>query len=208
MQKIVMLSVSFSVIFLLSAGAIAAKEKQDGSKQSFVSTTYGFKIQYEGTLVHESKDEYVIKSFDAGSQTAMSSEVHVFVSQRPFVYLPGTYGGRYYFDDDLRSKAFSSRVISDSMDINGLKFVRDYWAVYGGEGHWEGVINCYTFHDGQYYTISMVHNFLTNLPGELVNGSRTTKQQMQSKLTEAMRDTANSYVDGFNKILASFSITR
>lgn len=209
MKKVAKLSLIGSMMFLLMGTAIFAQNKQASVKQVkvYVDSSYGFKVQYEGTLSERSKDEYVIKLPPPADAKEVGSYARIFVSQRPFVYLPGTYGGRYYFNDDKTSRILSDYVHADSVSVNGLRFARDYWAVYVGQGQWETVINCYAFHSGRYYTVSLGHNFLTGMPGEIVNGSRITKQQMWTRLIDTMRDTTNGYVKSFNQILGSFSIT-
>lgn len=101
-----------------------------------------------------------------------------------------------------------NRVPGDSVVVNGVGFKRDYWAVYAGQGQWETVINCYAYHDGQYYVVSLGHDSMAGKPGEFVNGSRTTKQQMRTGLINSLQDTTNDYVRSFNQILSSFSLTK
>jgi hypothetical protein len=174
----------------------------------YVDRTYGFRVQYEGTLAQRGSDEYEIDLPASTKEASMGSKVRIFVSQQPFVYLPGTYGGRYHFSGDRSGVTLSGRVAGDPVNVNGLEFARDYWAVYAGMGQWETVVNCYALYDGQYYIISLEHDFLTGMPGEIVNGSRTTKQQIRDNLINILRDTTNSYVKSFNEILGSFSIAK
>jgi len=202
----------FEPIIVASEGSrlSSGHDKQMSSKRFdvYVSQSHGFRVQYEGTLVQRSKDEYVIKLPVLSDGENAQSYIHIFVSRQPFVYLPGTYGGRYYFNDDRTGKTLSDRVSGDSVSVNGIEFARDYWAVYAGQGQWETVINCYALHDGQYYVISLGRNVRTGMPGAVANGSRITKPQMRARLIDAMRDTSNAYVKSFNQILGSFSISK
>lgn len=134
--------------------------------------------------------------------------VHVFVTPQPFVYLPGTYGGKYYFETGKDAKSVSDYVIGDSVIVNGLRFARDYWAVYAGQGQWEAVDNCFTFHNGTYYILSLTRNFITGMPGKKVNGVTVTRSQMRADLIAKMRNSTDPDVKSFNQILASFSLTK
>ncbi len=122
--------------------------------------------------------------------------------------MPGTYGGRYYFEKGNGGLTPSDRVRGDSVSVNGLKFAKDYWAVYAGEGQWETVINCYALTSGHYCIMSLQHDVATPMPGEILDGSKITNGEIRAKLISALRDTTNSYVASFNEILSSFSITK
>ncbi len=210
MKRILSLSLISSVMFFLLGESLVAQTKQVSAREThvYVDSSYGFKVQYAGTLVQKNRDEYVIQLPSTSTRSNSGGEVHIFVSQQPFVYLPGTYGGRYYFPNDGTDRTSSDRVPGDSVIVNGQSFARDYWAVYAGQGQWETVINCYVFHNGQYYVVSMLHNFLTGMPGEIVNGTRITKKQMRASLIEKLHDPANAYVSSFNQVLESFSFTK
>ncbi len=210
MKKIEMLCVLVSVpIVLLGTTAFAQKNKTAGSGLNvYASPTYGFKVQYQGTLAESNKSEFVITLPSSTAQSGNAGKVRIFVAQRPFVYLPGTYGGKYYFSGNNTGITASDRVRGDSVDVNGLVFARDYWAIYAGMGQWETVINCYALHDGQYYVVSLSHDFVTPKPGEVINGSRVTKHQISASLIGALQDSTNGYVKSFNHILESFSLTK
>ncbi len=187
-----------------------AQSKDTASKANIVNATdsLGFTVHGGWPVVREGAGEYLIKLLRAERDTGPVNEVRIFVAEQPFVYLPGTYGGRYYFNHDVHSRLGESRVPGDSVIVNGVGFKRDYWAVYAGQGEWETVINCYAYHDGQYYVISLGHDSMAGKPGEFVNGSRITKQQMRTRLFNSLRDTTNDYVRSFNQILGSFSLTK
>ncbi len=214
-----LLCVAGSMIVLLSETAAVASEgtespsgqnKESGSVRFNVYSDqdYGFKVQYQGTLVKRDSDEYVINLPSSTEQAYSGSRVHIYVAQQPFVDLPGTYGGRYYFDEGTSRMTASDREQGDSVNVNGLEFARDYWAVYAGMGQWETVINCYALHNGQYYVVSLEHDFFTPKPGEIVNGSPIPEEQIRARLIGALHDTTNSYVRSFNEILRSFSVTK
>lgn len=210
MKKKELLSVLVLVpVVLLGTTAFAQKNEAAGSGLNvYASPTYGFRVQYQGTLAESNKSEFVITLPSSNAQSGTVGKVRIFVAQKPFVYLPGTYGGKYYFSGDSTGITATDRVRGDSVDVNGLQFARDYWTVYAGMGQWETVINCYAFHDGQYYVVSLNHDFATPKPGEVINGSRVTKQQISGRLVSSLQDSTNSYVRSFNHILESFSLTK
>lgn len=196
-------------LFLSTPSAYSQTGKTgEGKLQTLSDRPAGFSVHYQGTLIKKNRGEYLIDLSGPANAEYGGGRVHIFISRRPFVYLPGTYGGRYYFDTDESARTTSDYVRGDSVTFNGVKFARDYWAVYAGMGQWETVDNCYALHNGQYYTISLARDFKTVMPGQTVNGTRTTKEQLRSSLIEKMRDTSSVYVKSFNRILESFSITK
>ncbi len=205
MSGLCVVAAMFAVLFG-TAAAEQNKKTESVRFKTYVDQTYGFKVQYEGTITDRGNGEYVINLPSSAGQAG--SRVHIFVAQRPFVYLPGTYGGKCYFDDGNNRHLSADRTAGDSVNVNGLEFARDYWAVYAGMGQWETVINCYALHNGQYYVVSLEHDFLTPKPGEIVNGSPIPKEQIRARLIGALHDTTNSYVRSFNEILGSFSVTK
>ncbi len=209
MRRSLIIALAGFALFIVGGKEGIAQNKRPISDQTAVyeSSYYGFRFTYRGTLTEQSKDNYLI-DLPTGADENFGSQVHIFVDQRPFVLLPGTYGGKFYFGDNRTSKILEDRVSGDSVNVNGLRFARDYWAVYAGHGQWETVINCYAFHGGQFYVVSLGHNVSTVMPGEIINGSRMTKQGIQNELIDALRDTTNDSVKSFEKILQSFSITK
>ncbi len=180
----------------------------EGKLQTLSDRPAGFTVHYQGTLIKKNQGEYLIDLSGPANAEHSGGRVHIFLSRQPFVYLPGTYGGRFYFETDKTPNTAADYVRGDSVTVNGIRFARDYWAVYAGMGQWETVDNCYTIHGGRCYTISLTRNFKTVMPGQTVNGTRTTKEQLRSSLIGKMRDTSDVNVKSFNEILKSFSITK
>lgn len=210
MKKTVSIVLTISVLaFLYESNLFAqAKESSNAESKLYVSTSGNFNLHYNGILQNSRNGECTIRLPDQTGKPPDHAYVHVFVDSKPFVYLPGTFGGKYFFMDGRNDKAMSNRVAGDSLSVNGLAFARDYWAVYGGHGQWETVINCYAYQNGKYYVISLEHDVMTPLPGEKANGSRATKTQMRNELIDGMRDGTSPYVSDFNNILRSFSLTK
>jgi len=177
---------------------------------SYHNSFYGFKIDYVGELEERSVSEVIVKLPQFEESQTSQSYVSISTDQRPFVDLPGTYGGRFYFNNDSISALLSNRyaIEHDTDTVNGLVFTKEYWLVYGGMGNWETIINCYTEHQGRYYVISLVHLFLSGRPGEVMNGKKISKQELIANGLKAAHDNNNKYVNAFNAMLSSFSISK
>ena len=197
------------IVLLLQTGVLAKNSETKSPRlKVYSNNTYGFRVDYHGTLVRRDSTDFVIDIPAAAGTEGSGSRAHIFVAQQPFVYLPGTYGGPYYFEQNPGRKSASDRVKGDSVNTNGLYFARDYWVVYAGEGQWETVINCYALTGGHYYVVSLEHDFSTPMPGEIINGSRINKNELRGELIDSLRTPTKSYVASFNEILDSFSVTR
>ncbi|HUI30285.1 MAG TPA: hypothetical protein VLX91_08705 [Candidatus Acidoferrales bacterium] len=194
-------------VLLILLGELAQAQNSEIAKahSAYVTILDRFKIQYYGTLIRRSKDEYVIKLQGPSNER---NEVHVSVSQRPFVELEGTYGGRLYLDIPESERLMKNRVYVDTTMSDSLKFVREYWVVYAGMGAWECMINCYTQNAGEYYTFSLASDVSSRKPGEEVDGRKLTTEEISEELLGTMRDTSNVTVEQFNRIVGSFEIGR
>jgi len=203
---------SFVVIALsLVRDLVIAQETLNQSlnkASSYRNSFYEFKIEYFGELKEQSDNEIIVKLPYLGESETSQSFVSISVEPRPFVDLPGTYGGRFYFSNDSSSAILSNRHAVEHDTVNGLVFTKEYWFVYGGMGSWETVINCYTKHHGQYYVISLNHQFLSGTPGETINGRKISKKELITNGLKAMHDNNNKYVKAFNAMLSSFSINK
>ncbi len=210
MKKLIT-STLFVVTFVFATMLVSrAQSGKSGATKFKVYTnpSAAFTFKYQGTVARKDSNECSIELPLAENSGTGRAVVRVFTSQRPFVYLPGTYGGKYYFSSNENNLMAADRVTGDSVSVNGLRFAQDYWAVYAGMGQWETVDNCYSYHDGRYYVISLSRNLRTGMPGEIVNGIRTSKSLMRTTFIDRMRDTTNTYVQSFSQILKSFSLTK
>jgi hypothetical protein len=211
MGKIVKIFVLFAFVILLIQSIVVGQEvSKQRSKQigTYYSSLYGFRINYSGKLVERSTGEVLVMLTHLDNGRAKQSYVIVSVSQRPFVDLPGTYGGRYYFSPDSNSEFMSNRYAVEQVTVNKRIFTREYWVVYAGAGSWDTVINCYTKIGQKYYIISLVHEFVSGIPGSVINGRKVSKQEIVDKALKAMHDTNNNFVKAFNSIVSSFSIIK
>ena len=131
----------------------------------------------------------------------------VSVSSRPFVDLPGSYGGRLYLDPAPASGIQRANVRVDSILVSGLMFRREYWAVYAGMGMWEGVVNCYARAGGRYCVVSLVQEMRAGKPGEEVLGKRLNAESIRAALLSSLRDSTAEPVNRFNQLLSSVQFT-
>ena len=129
------------------------------------------------------------------------------LSSRPTVDLPGSYGGKLYLDNLKAHTLLKSRIRVDSIDVGGVPFRREYWAVYSGMGAWEGSINCYALRNGRYYVISLTTDCILGKPGQEVGGKKMTSQGLQTRMVNILSDPQESVVQQFNTLLSSFRIS-
>lgn len=172
---------------------------------------YGFKVEYLGELIEcvEARvcirlplEERAIGEKVVGKRAV----IRIFVDKKPFVFLGGTFGGRYYFEETPTAPILSNRVFTEEVVLNGIPFRKDYWVVYGGAGSWDTVINCYTEYNGRYYIISLDHNFIWGTPGMEVEGRKITREELVNKALSEMLNDENKYVRMFNEILSTFML--
>ena len=133
--------------------------------------------------------------------------IYIKVDSIPSVYLPGTYGGWFYFNNKKSTQTQSDIVATKKDTINGMVFTRDYWLVYGGGGSWDAIINSYTKHKDKFYVFSLVHNFLEGMPGIIINNKKSTKQEFIIQGLKRMKDKGNVYVRKYDEMLSSFSFS-
>jgi hypothetical protein len=131
----------------------------------------------------------------------------VSVSQRVVVDLPGSYGGMMYLDEPKAKALLKNRVNVDSVTIGGLQFRREFWAVYAGMGAWEGVINCYAFHNGQYYVLSLNAQLTLGKPGEVIDGKRINAEHLRTRLAGILNDNREPVIQRFNDFLSAFQVS-
>lgn len=145
-------------------------------------------------------------SLSTENSPVQSAIATVSLSDRLFIDLPGSYGGRVYLDSPAGIKLLKNRMKVDTVNISGRNFRREYWAVYAGMGMWDCVINCYSKENGKYYLVSLVQDKPAGKPGLVVDGKQITNAELKSKALFSMQDTTESIVKDFNKLLSSIQI--
>jgi hypothetical protein len=132
----------------------------------------------------------------------------VSVSRRRVVDLSGSYGGKLYLDDPRAKSLLKNRVKVDTVDIGGLRFRRELWAVYAGMGMWEGVINCYALHNRQYYVLSLNVDISLGKPGEVVDGESMSAELLRTRVANILNDSREPAIQKFNDFLSSFQVSK
>ncbi len=186
-------------------GQIITSAQQDHNSR-VQNDVLGISFAKVGTVVQHDSSTYNITLLSSGTSPVQSAIAHVSVSDRLFVDLPGSYGGRVYFDSPSAAMLFKNRVMVDSVNTGQQNFRREYWVVYAGMGMWDSVINCYVHQKGRYYIVSLVQDKPIGKPGEIVEGKPLTAEELKLKVVSSLQDTTNSIVDEFNKLLYSFQI--
>ncbi len=199
--------IGISVIILGMAGVAGSQDLSGHSPASerVVDSSLGISFDSVGRI--EKRDGSYLVTFVSTAGTPIKSTfAEMSVSDRPFVDLPGSYGGRLYFDRPDAKRWLSNMVLTDSIVSGQLKFRREYWTVYSGMGAWEGVINCYAKVKDRYYVLSLTRDKRLGKPGEVVNGRPLSAAGLKEALLAGMRDTSDVEVQAFNKLLTSVKI--
>ncbi len=152
-------------------------------------------------VVRKTADSYTV-TFHQSETT--NSTISVFTSDRLFVDLPGSYGGKMFTDTPFAR--LNDRALLDSTYQGGKWFRREYWLVYAGMGMWEGVINCYRHEGGRYYIVSLARNMQLGKPGEDVNGMPLDGGAIKKRLLTSLRDSTRTEVRQFNALLSSVEV--
>ena len=119
---------------------------------------------------------------------------------------PESYGGRLFLDKQSDSQLFANRVKVDSVNTGQQNFPREYWIVYAGMGMWEGVINCSKQEGGRYYVVSLIQEMSLGKPGEEVDGTPLTAENLRGKYLKSLQDTTNEIINKFTTLLRSVQI--
>ncbi len=194
-----------ALIAFVLFNADGQNKTKDYSGPGIQDNALGVSFIQIGRVAKSDDTTYSIKltSDTSPTQTAVAN---ISVSGRLFIDLPGSYGGKVYLDSPAGTKLIHNRVKVDSINIDGLYFRREYWAVYAGMGQWDCVINCYSKESGKYYIVSLVQGKQVGKPGEIIDSNKITSDALQLKALSTMQDTTKNIVESFNKLLSSVQI--
>ncbi len=168
--------------------------------------TLGISFAKVGDVVKQDSSTYRITLTSSSSYSPQTATALVTISNRLFVDLPGSYGGRLYLDSPAGTRFFRNRILTDSVNNGRQIFHRGYWAVYAGMGMWDCVINNYFLNNGKYYIVSLVQEKQLGKPGEVLSGKTVTNEELKLKALSSLQDTTNNIVNEYNKLISSFQI--
>ena len=196
----------------LAAGLVftANGQTKEGVQQNLKNRIYnkalGLSFAKVGSVVKQDSSTYRITFTSSSSHPSQAATALVATSNRLFVDLPGSYGGRLYIDSPAGTKLLHNRILVDSVNNGQQIFHREYWAVYAGMGMWDCVINNYVLNDGKYYIVSLVQEKQLGKPGEISRGKPLTSEDLKMKALSSLQDTTNNIVNEYNKLISSFQI--
>ncbi len=206
-KRLIVILILFSCLFC-SANSQIKTNIQKNAVNRFQDKTLGISFDKIGSIIKLDGTTYNIDISSSNVPSVQPAVAKVSVVNKLFVDLPGSYGGRVYFDSPIGEKMIHNRILIDSVNTGQQKLIREYWAVYGGMGMWDCVINCYTYVNGKYYIVSLVQDKMMGKPGEIDNGKRISSNELKSKILSSLQDTTNTVIKKFNSLLASFQIQK
>jgi hypothetical protein len=181
-------------------------DAQLNGSNRFQDSALGIAFMRVGILEKTDSSTYRMTLQSAKNSSAQTALTQVSVTDRLFVDLPGSYGGRLFLDKQLNSHLLANRVKVDSVNTGQQSFRREYWIVYAGMGMWEGVINCSTQEGGRYYVVSLIQKMSLGKPGEEVDGTQLTAENLRGNYLKSLQDTTNEIVNKFTTLLSSVQI--
>ncbi len=206
MKNCLFLVLAACLAFSIDAMAQTDSTRSVASRNSMVTDqALGISFLSLGQAARQNENGYRM-SLQSASGNIRQATAQVSVSQRAVVDLPGSYGGMMYLDEPKAKALLTNRVRIDTVTSGGLQFRREFWAVYAGMGAWEGVINCYAFHNGQYYVLSLNAQLALGKPGELVGRKRASAEVLRTRLANILTDNQEPVVQKFNAFLSAFQV--
>jgi hypothetical protein len=193
--------------WLFCANGQINKAAQSSLNNRIQNKVLGISFSEVGKVSQVDSSTYNIDLSSSDNLSNQSATAQISVVNRLYVDLPGSYGGRLYLDSPAAAKLIKNKLLVDSVDNGQQIFKRQYWAVYGGMGMWDCVINCYTYANGKYYIVSLVQDKMMGKPGEIDNGKQVTSNELKMKIVSSMKDTTNTTVKKFYNLLSSFQVT-
>ena len=188
-------------------GQVDTARSIDSPKSMVTDRTLGISFLKIGSAPRRIEKEYRMSLQNPGAKIRLAT-AGVSVSRRPYVDLSGSYGGKLYLDTPKTRSLLRNRISIDTVDVGGLRFRRELWAVYAGMGMWEGVINCYAFSNRQYYVLSLNVDIPMGKPGETVAGERMNTELLRSRLAKMLGDKQVPAIKTFNELLQSFEVSK
>ena len=168
----------------------------DNSAKVYENPWLGFGIVYVGEAVEcgEASVCFILPIEDAW--------VRVLVDTKPAVFLPGTFGGWYLFEDREQAPLGDhgrGPALTQKFVLENITFTKSYWAIYGGAGGWDTVLAADTRHNGLYYSLALQHKFIEGVPGDAIQA-----KDMVKAAVGRMTASESPIIEAFNAMLSTF----
>lgn len=103
----------------------------------------------------------------------------------------------------------SGKVLSETVLINGNRFIKNYYLFYGGMGGWDGYIWNYVDRgDGNLYKFSIPFFDCFGVPGTNGNNSPSKQEIIDKCLSYQKNNEGNDPMKTMNQILSTFKFTK
>ncbi len=203
-KLIYMLMTVSGLLFAVNGQTVSASSQSN--KNIVQDNALGISFEKVGDVNRIDSSTFSIKLPSSEINSGYNATAMVSVSNKLYVDLPGSYGGRLYLDSPNSTRIIQNRVKVDSIASGDQNYRREYWTVYAGMGMWDCVINCYFRSEGQYYIVSYVQDKQLGKPGEIIDGEKLNSDDLKSQALSFLKDKNNSSVNSFYQLLSSFQI--
>ena len=190
---------------ILCLSAIMYGQENNGvlSSGTRIVTDAGLGISFSvtGAAVKTDGETYHI---DLPVQNAYAE---VSASARPFIDLPGSYGGRLFLDSPDAVSIIERRIFVDTLRIESSSFRREYWTVYAGMGMWDCVIRCASIGNSNTVCVMLVQQMAAGKPGESGEHTPLTTESISKNILLKLQDPKSETISSFNALLSSVRFT-
>ncbi len=199
---------TIAIVVCLLSRVVQCQDKSNPQDGLVHDDALGIAFAKIGTVEQSDSASYRITLRSSENSSARSGLAQISATDRLFVDLPGSYGGRLFLDTPSASLLLHDRIFIDSVNTGQQIFRREYWTVYAGMGMWEGVINCSTQQGGRYYIVSLLVQEPIGKPGEEVSGAPLKAGDLSRRLLNSLQDTTDVIVNEFTTLLTSVQIRK
>lgn len=191
------------LVFIVNGQTVSASAQDNNRVQDNV---LGISFAKVGEVTRIDNTTFSIKLPSSDVNQLYNATAMVSVSNKLYVDLPGSYGGRLYLDSPNSTGIIQNIVKVDSIISGQQNYRREYWTVYAGMGMWDCVINCYFQSQGRYYIVSYVQDKQLGKPGEIIDGKEQKSEDLKLQALSFLEDKNNSSINAFYQLLSSFQI--
>jgi len=198
-------------VLLVSALATPGLAQVEGTRSStpgdktIQDSALGIAFVENGRVEKHTSTGYTI-AFQGADATMRDATAQILVTTKPFVDLPGSFGGKLYLDTPEAKRLSKDIVKVDSVVVGSLHFRREYWAVYAGMGAWEGVINCTASGNSEYYVLSLHVDLSLGKPGEVQGGGKLDVDGLEKRAVGILSNPESPVIREFQTMVLSFRV--